>query len=260
MRWAYKADLTGPIDWLSKLDSVPERESKTKRAQKYLEPEELELLLDTITNETWHDMSELLVLSGLRVGEALALTTDDIDLVARTIDVNKTRTVWHDMVSSTKTTAGERVVFIQDELMPVVKRLLSRCEPGGRLFTATYPAYQVCLATASMRCLGRRLGPHVFRHTHVALLAAAGISLDAIARRVGHESSQVTREVYFHVTQRLREREAEELRNVHLLDEKKEQKRGKWSKKGANTVRFRPILSTKEEPPKPEKPHKSAIS
>ncbi|MFR8313824.1 MAG: hypothetical protein ACLVBP_16545 [Ruminococcus sp.] len=43
-------------------------------------------------------------------------------------------------------------------------------------------------------------------HTHASLLLEQGISIDTISRRLGHENSDVTREIYLHVTKSYRKK------------------------------------------------------
>lgn len=64
---------------------------------------------------------------------------------------------------------------------------------------------------------GKVLSPHILRHTHASLLAAAGMSLDAISRRLGHSDSDITKEVYLHVTEKLKKLEEEQLSKVKIL-------------------------------------------
>ena len=63
----------------------------------------------------------------------------------------------------------------------------------------------------------KHLHPHIFRHTHTALLAEQGISLDAIARRLGHSNSDVTKQIYFHVTKKLKKLDENALDKVSIL-------------------------------------------
>ena len=44
-----------------------------------------------------------------------------------------------------------------------------------------------------------------------------GVSLDAISRRLGHSDSKITKDVYFHVTKKLIERDNMEFANVRFL-------------------------------------------
>jgi integrase len=44
-----------------------------------------------------------------------------------------------------------------------------------------------------------------------------GVSIDTISRRLGHENSQITREIYLHVTEKLKERDNEEIAKVKIM-------------------------------------------
>ena len=41
---------------------------------------------------------------------------------------------------------------------------------------------------------------HIFRHTHISLLAEEGVPLKAIMQRVGHNDPTTTMSIYTHVT------------------------------------------------------------
>lgn len=44
----------------------------------------------------------------------------------------------------------------------------------------------------------------MLRHTHISLLAEAGVDLPYIMNRVGHKNSKTTTEIYLHVTRGMR--------------------------------------------------------
>ncbi|MNW64199.1 Tyrosine recombinase XerD [compost metagenome] len=50
--------------------------------------------------------------------------------------------------------------------------------------------------------LNEDLTPHSLRHTHVSLLAQAGVELHEIMDRLGHKDDDTTKHVYLHVTKR----------------------------------------------------------
>jgi integrase len=43
------------------------------------------------------------------------------------------------------------------------------------------------------------------------------MSLESIARRLGHSSSDVTKQIYFHVTEKLKARDEEAMSRVSIL-------------------------------------------
>ena len=55
------------------------------------------------------------------------------------------------------------------------------------------------------------------RHTHVALMAEQGVDFETISRRLGHANSKITREIYSHVTKKVREQDNQKIKNVQLL-------------------------------------------
>ena len=51
---------------------------------------------------------------------------------------------------------------------------------------------------------GKHLTTHIFRHTHISILAELGIPLKAIMQRVGHNDPATTLSIYTHVTQHMK--------------------------------------------------------
>ena len=231
MRWAYRNDFVDNISYIDKLTRLKDKTKREKVADKFLEAEECTILLEAMTQPTWHNLTKLLLLSGLRVGEALALNEEDLDFTAREIVVNKTYDKTNQIITSTKTLASTRRVYMQDALMSFSRYLVASNRrnrtllyldasplffaPDGR--TASYDAYRKYLAEVSERVLGRRIVPHTLRHTHASLLAEQGVPLEQITRRLGHEDSKITREIYIHITEKRKKTENERLRKIALF-------------------------------------------
>lgn len=226
LRWGYRADHIKDVSYLAKLEPMKDDEKKKKLADKYMEADEVNTLIESMKVERWKDLTRFLVLTGMRCGEAFALTDQDIDLKARQIHVTKTLDVVNDLITPPKTMNSIRDIFIQDELMELCHKLRSEALAGrltggsGMLFyTARYDyyAYEKYFRTRMKEVLGRHLTVHSLRHTHVALLAENGMPLDMIGRRLGHSDSRITRDVYFHVTEKLKEKENKMLQHVSIL-------------------------------------------
>lgn len=210
-RWAYQYDYI-PEDWTAKLKKYKDSE-KQRRAGKYLEADELRILLDSLKVEKYKTLVEFLALTGMRVGEALALTWDDIDLDSRTIRIDKTLSLVTFEVGPTKTEESTRTIHIQEELLTVIERIPPQCFSGVQ-----YPAFNKYLKENTQKAVGRPLSPHSLRHTHVSLLAGAGVPLDVISHRCGHSDSDVTREIYLHVTQKMKDRDAAAVDQIRLIN------------------------------------------
>lgn len=231
IRWGYDNEFIDDIRWLDKLKPSRDEEKKKKLEDKYLESYELTLLLENMQAEHWRLLTELMALSGMRCGEAIALNETDVDFKKQIIYVDKTYDHRHKIVTSPKTEDSNREIFMQDELFMLCKRiklhaakqkLLTGCQ--SELFMCDvngdylgYAAFNKYLKNISKEVLGYEITTHYLRHTHVALLAEQGIPLDVIARRLGHSDSAITKHIYFHVTEKLKERDNAQLKKVKLL-------------------------------------------
>lgn len=225
MRFAYREELISDI---SHIDKIPRRKDdpvRVKVRDKYMERDELTALLDGMSQEHWRLLTEFLALSGLRVGEAIALRKCDVDTHKRYIHVERTYSrILETITDSAKTDMSVRDVYIQDELLDCVNRIKAYMKRfsspyffGWDESYIDYDAYNKYMRENTERILGRRLTAHSLRHTHVALLAEAGIPLETISRRLGHADSSVTRDVYYHVTERRQEAENQLLKGVKML-------------------------------------------
>lgn len=135
-------------------------------------------LLDVISRMPgkWGLLAELCLLTGLRIGEALAIRHDDVADGFLHIRRTRNRT---GSVNGPKTRRSERFIPL-DERSHMILELLD------------LPI--ACSYTQARRVLDEAFGPskktgvgwHVFRHAHAALLEEDGASLREIAERLGH--------------------------------------------------------------------------
>ena len=231
LRWGYRHDLVSDVSYLDKVERFKAESHQEKIQDKYLESPELSLLLKEMRHPIWKAVTKFLVLSGLRFGECAALHKSDIDTKERLIHVSRTYDANNDIETVAKTSDSVRDVYIQDELLTVVKELrllmmkqkvmngyetdlFVASEDGGHI---KYYAYNKYLQENSLRIIGRKITPHALRHTHISLLAENGIGIDAISRRVGHSDSEITRKIYLHITQRLKEKENEQIKGLKII-------------------------------------------
>lgn len=224
MRWAYREEMISDISHLDRLPKRKDLPTRVKVQDKYLEKDELVKLLSGMKVEHWKLLTEFLALSGLRIGEAIALKKED---VGEYIHVTKTYShVLQCITDTPKTDSSVRDVFVQDELKKCIERISEYCKEVPTPYFIgfdddtfiSYDAYAKYFRENTDAILGRSLSPHALRHTHVALLAEAGYPLESISRRLGHADSDITKQVYMHVTERLKEKENERIRDIKLLN------------------------------------------
>lgn len=140
---------------------------------------------------------QVLYWCGIREGELLALTPEDVDLEKRKLSISKTLQHIHgrDIVTSPKTPKSTRVItmpkFLCDELRDYQKMCYD-LHRADRLFPVTKHFLANHLHRFGDRQSLPRIRVHDLRHSHVSLLIHLGFSAAAIAERMGHESIDIT--------------------------------------------------------------------
>lgn len=140
---------------------------------------------------------EVLYWCGVREGELLALTPEDINFEKCTLRINKSyqRLKGKDVITDPKTPKSVRTIsvpeFLCEELQEYIKSIYG-IKPIDRLFPVTkyYLGHEMnrgCKATGV-----KKIRIHDLRHSHVSLLIEMGFSILAIADRMGHESIDIT--------------------------------------------------------------------
>lgn len=235
LRWCYQNELVKD-NLADRLALLPDNR-KERIQDKYLEPEELRVLLDAMM-PMWYYLTYFLVLSGLRIGEAFALELDDI---GEYIMVNKSYSISIRELGETKTDNSTREVYVQPELRALLGQYLvfreeylngrkSKLLFPGREGYMKYNAYNKYLHQTSRKVLGREITPHALRHTSASLLISQGVPLETVSRRLGHGDSRITKQIYLHLTDQLKKADEEAVSKARILpfsyhsegDEKKE--------------------------------------
>ncbi len=188
LRWAYRHDHidANPMDRIDRVQPDPPAVHGLKRKQ-------VETILEVIPVAHNRDrlLFRLILETGLRIGEALALHIEDLDLTPDDEHLhvigkgNKRRTILLD----------DRKLVMQ--LREYIKKNdyhfgpLFRAEKNGRGGALRYQSVQehwerYC-AQAGIVCT-----LHQLRHTHVTELVNEGVSLGTIRKRLGHKNMQTT--------------------------------------------------------------------
>ena len=148
----------------------------------------------------------LILETGLRAGEALALEWGDIDEEKRLLKVSKNmvRVDGHNLVQrTTKTASGKRTIPLNARAMEAVQHLREQAVAGCPYVFATqtgeHVSYRHLLATMEKACEAAEVehrGLHALRHSFASNLFARGVSVKVISKLLGHSSTQVTIDRY----------------------------------------------------------------
>lgn len=227
--WCYRNDLVQSRELADKLSPFQDIPKRARIQDKFLETDEMNKLLDAMTEKHWNLVTRFLLLSGLRIGEFIALNNTDV--WGKYIRVNKTYDANNKVITSAKTFDSTRDVFIQDELRDVIEQIHEYTKWQAEVFDYEsdiffpnidggylhYEAYAKYLREVSERVLLRKVSPHITRHTHASILAMQGMTLDAISARLGHGDSRITKEIYLHRMSELKEKENEQINKIKLF-------------------------------------------
>lgn len=197
---------------------------------KFIDKEDLKTFLDYMEQlaptayNYYYDsvLYKLLLATGCRYGEAVALEWSDIDFDNATINITKTYNRIVKQVGTPKSKAGIRIISIDNKTILMLKQYRNRqrqafIEIGAPapalVFSTTISQYPNSDArTKSLRYRCKEAGIpqftfHAFRHTHASLLLNAGIGYKELQHRLGHATLAMTMDTYSHLSKE-KEKEA----------------------------------------------------
>lgn len=142
--------------------------------------------------------------TGIRVGELLALTYEDIDLNSKCITINKSfqRIKGRDVITPPKTPKSNRVITIPDFLVNEIKEycdMLYGILPSERIFRFTKSFVEHEMIRGVKESGVKKIRVHDLRHSHASLLIEKNLPVLLIAERLGHEKIETTLNTYGHL-------------------------------------------------------------
>jgi len=223
LREMYKLDYLQDITWLDKLEM---KDHKVSYDGKYFELEQIKKILDEIKdNQYYHDLIDFLFNSGLRIGEALALTEEDI-LEDGTLRVNKTLDQFGN-VHTPKTYESNRVISLNKKCLDILKNRIkvntimagmnSNYINNNLIFSkkdGTHNSYSNISQWTRDNIQSYKFSFHMTRHTHASLCLDANIPIELISARLGHKGTEITRKVYIHKTKKAKQKELEIFKDI----------------------------------------------
>jgi integrase len=182
--------------------------SGTREEMVFLSHSEFARLLHA-TPERWRPLVVTLAGTGMRWGEATALRWGDVDLDADVPEITVTR-AWKRgpttrELGAPKTGRSRRRISLPPEVVEALRPL--RAAPDAYVFTGPRGGHvhhqafhpRVWRPAVEASGIGKRPRIHDLRHSHASWLLAAGVPLNVLQRRLGHESITTTVDTYGHV-------------------------------------------------------------
>ena len=168
-----------------------------ERRPVFMSKQELAALFGKVDNPALRDLYEVAALTGLRLGEIVGLSWEQIDFEGRQINVVNSEDF--------QTKSGRaRSVPMNDRVNEILKQRSEKqgravfCKGNGFPYSPSFVTHQFkeyCKAAS----LSEKYHFHCLRHSCASLLCQAGVSIYAVKSILGH-ASVTTTEVYSHLS------------------------------------------------------------
>lgn len=133
-------------------------------------------------------MLGLLITTGMRIGEMLAMTWEDIDWKERSIRIHGKGN-------------KQRIVYTTAEALEILKCYQTYYSQSGIIFQQDQRTARHMLWESLRRyCTAAQLSPHAIRHTFATNIALQGANVTTLAAMMGHSQIQTTQK-YIDMTQ-----------------------------------------------------------
>ncbi len=152
----------------------------------------------------------LCLYTGIRIGELLALSWEDIDLEKKTIYINKSchdgkdvNGVFGRIIDAPKTKASKRVIPVPKQIIPLIRahkkqsksRYVITDKNNNPPFVRSYQrSFEVLLIKLNIK----HKGFHALRHTFATRAIECGMDVKTLSEILGHKNPTVTLTRYVH--------------------------------------------------------------
>lgn len=196
------------------------RPTVERKEAAYLTEVEIRAFLTAARDTRYGPMFEVMILTGMRPGEARALRWGvDVDLDKRLLHVDGTlaRVEGEFVQNGPKTKGSDRWLHITDRLMAVLteqrrRQREERLRAGSQWLQTGYVfttetgrpvdarnALRAVKASAKRAGLPASIGLHSLRHSAASVMLTNGVPLTTVSKVLGHSTATITATVYSHV-------------------------------------------------------------
>lgn len=195
--------------------------------------DEFNLFISYVDNEYWSLIFNFMYFTGLRIGEFIALTWNDLNFKNKTLRINKSYTNKSGNkdihIVDPKTSNSIREIDLDDNLIDLLTKhyknesQIYKFQKSMNIFgnidyiaPTTFARY---LDLYIKKAQVKRITPHGFRHSHVSLLFHLGCDELEVAERVG-DTVEVIRKTYYHMFPSKKSNTVKALNNLKSLKNK----------------------------------------
>lgn len=174
-------------------------------------PEEFEKFISCVRNPTYSVFFTILYYTGIRLGEAQALTWNDFDgeYIHITKSLTKKTTKGAYEIKEPKSESSIRKVSLGTNLSNYliqyksIQEKIEGFQNDWFIFGGPKPLPCTSITRNKDRAVlesgVKRIRIHDFRHSHASYLICSGCNIVAVSKRLGHENVEITLETYTHL-------------------------------------------------------------
>lgn len=179
---------------------------------KILDKDEQRMLVSLCKNKRDQLLILLLLETGLRIGQALQLKHQDIEpwhkkLIIEYREDNENEVYAKSLYSNSLILSDDWIELYTDYVACDLEKSdseyifikLYRKNNGNINEPLSYESVKILFNRVSKK-IGRKITPHMLRHTHATELLQAGVPIEMVAKRLGHRSVETTKKIYEHLT------------------------------------------------------------
>jgi integrase len=166
-------------------------------------PEQAKAIIQ-LAEYPWRPMFALAAYAGLRAGEILGLSVEDVDLKRGVLNIRKT--AWYGQIQTAKSVGSESTIPIAENLAEMLRKVIGERQSGllfvnriGRPYSSSGKVVQKRLWPLCDALKIPRAGLHAFRHMHTTALLETGATPKVTQRQLRHADSRVTLDHYAHL-------------------------------------------------------------
>lgn len=174
--------------------------------------DEFQKFISVIDNSYFYLVCNFLYYTGVRFGELMALTWDDVDFDKNIVKINKTLSCkvgnGSYIITSPKTSNSVRYVLLNDVLLKLLRKHYEEEKKlyafDNKLFVfgnvkhLSQTTFRRFLDTHIALADVKKITIHGFRHSHVSLLINLGCDVRDVAERIG-DTVQMVENTYYHM-------------------------------------------------------------
>ena len=173
---------------------------KSSKRLAFWEKDEFDKFLAILPNDDLKLYFTVLYVSGMRIGEFLALTLQDIDFANNKITIGKTYNLHTHNIGTPKTDTSFRTISMPPTIMRQIREYTTRTNvESGRIFArAGHDKLSNAIRHYAPEAGVPIINLHGLRHSHASLLIRRSVPLPDIAKRLGHKNAGITLSIYSH--------------------------------------------------------------